>query len=180
MKRLIQPISIVLLFGLTFSGSAYAQEDSEDSIKDLLECDKIANQEDKFACYQAVVEILKGSNSSTSAANTDKPEKTNTQTPRDDFGFTASELKRQKEKKSDKKLQGPKEQTYTFTRTWRDAAGKYYFLMANGQVWRETGGSHMIVPANADTVRIKKNILGGYYAFVEGMEGRRGRLKRVK
>ncbi|WP_262693043.1 hypothetical protein [Kordiimonas aquimaris] len=154
----------------------------DDSIKELLACDKIKDPADKLECFNAAIEILKQEEANKAEASNgnllkDRP-LNRTTTRNGDFGFSANELARRANK--DGKAKPPKQQIFTFTRAWQDAIGKYYFLMSNGQVWKEIGGSHLIVPKRAKTIRIKRNALGGYNGFVEGMNGRRGSLKRIR
>lgn len=170
---------------MTASGTVSAQ--SEDQIKDLLACDKIKKAEDKLECFNAVIEILKAqeaqkSRSTAEGADSDlmRRRSVDSAAPRtNDFGFSAAEVER-RDTQSGKRSKGPKEQTFTFSRAWRDAVGKYYFLMTNGQVWKEVGGSHLVIPKRAKKIRIKRNMFGGYSAFVEGMNGRRGKVKRIR
>lgn len=169
----------------TVQSGAIAQDDS---IKDLLACDKIKKPDDKLECFNAVIEILKQQEQENERKATDgvdgdllQRRSVDRQAPRSsDFGFSAQELERQAARDNPQKNTSTKEQRFTFSRTWRDAVGKYYFLMTNGQIWKETSGSHLIIPAKAKTIRIKKNMMGGYYAFVEGMNGRRGRVERIR
>lgn len=174
----------IIVAGFAVSTAAYAQE--EDQIKDLLACDKIKKAEDKLECFNAVIEILKqqeaARESSGQSADSDlmRRRSVDTATPRgSDFGLSPAEIRRREEQANPEQAT-PKEQIFTFTRAWRDAVGKYYFLMSNGQIWKEIGGSHLIVPKRAKTIRIKRNVMGGYVAFVKGMEGRKGRVKRVR
>lgn len=159
-----------------------AQDSQEDSIKNLLACDKISNPEDKLECFNAVIEILKQQeNAKSKSVDSDllrERGRVNRATGSSDFGFTEEELARRAGKTS--KSKGPKQQVFQFTRSWKDRAGKFYFLMSNGQIWKEVKGSHLIVPKRAKKIRIKRNIMGGYIAFIEGMNGRQGRVKRVR
>lgn len=181
-KSVLFASALALASSLSFSGSTSAQDDS---IKELLACDKIKNSKDKLECFNAAIEILKQEEEqkkSSSTGNTLLNERSanRTSTRGGDFGFDAAEIERREERKSGKKDQSAKQQIYTFTRYWRDAAGKYYFLMTNGQIWKEIGGSHLIIPKRAKTIRIKKNVLGGFNAYIEGMNGRRGNVKRIR
>lgn len=161
--------------------NAHAQDD-ENSIKKLLACDRIKNPEDKLECFNAAIEILKQEeDAKQQSADSDllrERGRVNRATGSSSFGFTEEELARRAGKPDESR--GPKQQVFQFTRAWRDAVGKYYFLMSNGQIWKEVKGSHLIVPKRAKKIRIKRNRMGGYIAFVEGMNGRQGRVKRVR
>ncbi len=175
----------IVIAGAIASSAVIAQQ--EDQIKDLLACDKIKKAEDKLECFNAVIEILKQQeaakeNSDQSAdSNLMRRRSVDVATPRgSDFGLSDTEIRRREEAANPEMAKSPKEQIFRFTRAWRDAAGKYYFLMSNGQVWREKSGSHLTVPKRAKTIRIKRGVMGGYSAFIEGMNGRKGRVERVR
>lgn len=171
--------AIVLTAGVTVSHSASAQ--SEDQIRDLLACEKIKNSEDKLECYDAVIAILKQQETSreqnrSSAEGGQRRRSVDTRTT--DFGLSQQQIDERDGQQGRKKA--PKQQIFEFTHKWRDAAGKYYFLTTNGQIWKEVKGSHLIVPKRAKKIRIKRNLMGGYMAFIEGMNGRQGRVKRIR
>lgn len=177
----------LLAFGFMAFAVPGASAQDEDQIKDLLACDKIQKAEDKLECFNAVIEILKQqeeekeARSSSADSNLVRRRSVDVSAARrSDFGFSAEEIeRRQNANRSDKKKE-PKQQVFRFTRAWQDLVGKYYFLMENGQVWKEVGGSHLIVPKRAKTIRIKRNIMGGFNAYVEGMNGRKGQVKRLR
>lgn len=175
----------LLMAGASGTASAVAQD--EDQVKDLLACDKIKNPEDKLECFNAVIEILKQQEAEKDVANQSADNRvmrrrsTEVTSPRrSDFGLSQAQIEAREDAANPGRKKEPKEQTFQFTHHWRDAAGKYYFLMSNGQVWKEAGGSHLIIPKRAKTIRIKRNFMGGYAAFIEGMNGRKGRVKRVR
>ena len=97
-----------------------------------------------------------------------------------DFGLSQAQIEARERATNPSRQRAPKEQIFQFTHSWKDAVGKYYFLMTNGQIWKEIGGSHLIVPKRARTIRIKRNVMGGYAAFIEGMNGRKGAVKRIR
>lgn len=173
---------IALAFTVAQFGNISPAVAQDDSIKELLACDKIKNPADKLECFNAAIEILKQEEADKEQLRADgllKDRPRTTTAPRaSDFGFNAEQLARRESAAG--KSKPPKQQIFTFTRTWRDAVGKYYFLMDNGQVWKEIGGSHLTIPKRAKTIRIKRNIMGGYNAFIEGMNGRRGTVERVR
>lgn len=175
----------LFVFAAATASAASAQD--ENQIKDLLACDKIKNASDKLECFNAVIEILKQQEAqkeqNDGAADSDRMRRRSDSAPRSrgsDFGLSSEQIRRREEERSPGQARTPKEQIFTFTHKWRDAAGKFYFLMTNGQIWKETGGSHLVVPKRAKKIRIKKNMMGGYAAFVEGMNGRKGKVKRIK
>ncbi len=177
----------VALLALSAGTAAPVVAQDDDQIKDLLACDKIKNPEDKLECFNAVIEILKQQEAEkgVSGQSTDnrvaRRRSTEVASPRrSDFGLSQAQIEAREDAANPERKKEPKEQTFQFTRHWRDAAGKYYFLMSNGQVWKEAGGSHLIIPKRAKTIRIKRNFMGGYSAFIEGMNGRKGRVKRVR
>lgn len=187
-KSLISKAAIyagLLVMGAAVSVGVSAQEDSQ--IKDLLACDKIKNSNDKLECFNAVIAILKQQEArkdqNGGSADSDRMRRraAGTSSPRgSDFGLSDEQIREREDRRSPERARTPKEQIFTFTHKWRDAAGKYYFLMTNGQIWKEVGGSHLKVPERAKTIRIKKNMMGGFAAFVQGMNGRRGKVKRVR
>jgi len=187
-KSLISKVAIcgvVMTAALVTSNAAQAQDD--DQIKDLLACDKIKNSGDKLECFNAVIAILKQQETrkaeSSGTVDSDRMRRRSggTASPRgSDFGLSDDQVRRREEQQSPNRAKTPKQQTFTFTHKWRDAAGKFYFLMTNGQIWKEVKGSHLTVPKRAKKIRIKKNMMGGYAAFIEGMNGRRGKVKRIK
>ena len=175
----------LFVLGAAASGGASAQEDSQ--IKDLLACDKIKNSNDKLECFNAVIAILKQQEAQKDqdggSADSDRMRRRagGVGSPRgSDFGLTEEQIRQRENRGSPDRAKTPKEQIFTFTHKWRDAAGKYYFLMTNGQIWKEVGGSHLKVPKRAKTIRIKKNLMGGFAAFVQGMNGRKGKVKRIR
>lgn len=175
----------LFIFATATSSASSAQD--ENQIKDLLACDKIKNAGDKLECFNAVIEILKQQEAqktqNDSSADSDLMRRRSDSTARSrgsDFGLSNDEIRRREEANSPEQARTPKEQIFTFTHKWRDAAGKFYFLMTNGQIWKEARGSHLIVPKRAKKIRIKKNMMGGYVAFIEGMNGRKGLVKRIK
>ena len=175
----------LFILGTATAGGASAQDDSQ--IKDLLACDKIKNSSDKLECFNAVIAILKQQEAqkdqgggSTDRNRMRRPA-AGVGAPRgSDFGLTEEQIRKRENRGSPERARTPKEQIFTFTHKWRDAAGKYYFLMANGQIWKEVGGSHLQVPKRAKTIRIKKNMMGGFAAFIQGMNGRKGKVIRVR
>ena len=188
-KSLVSKAAIcagLLLVGTAASTGASAQDDSQ--IKDLLACDKIKNSSDKLECFNAVIAILKQQEARKdqdggAATDSDRMRRraAGASTPRgSDFGLSDEQIRQREDRRSPDRTRTPKEQTFTFSHKWRDAAGKYYFLMTNGQIWKEVGGSHLQVPKRAKTIRIKKNMMGGFAAFVQGMNGRKGKVKRVR
>ncbi len=187
-KSLISKVAICgAILAATAVTSNAAQAQDGDQIKDLLACDKIKNSSDKLECFNAVIAILKQQetskeqNSGTTDSDRMRRRSSDATSPRgSDFGLTDAQLRQRAERQSPKGSRTPSEQTLTFTHKWRDAAGKFYFLMTNGQIWKELGGSHLKVPKRAKKIRIKKNMMGGYAAYIEGMNGRRGKVKRVK
>ena len=172
--------ALVTIAGVAVAQSASAQ--SEDQIRDLLACEKIKNSADKLECYDAVIAILKQQEASREQSGSDRSDSVQRRRSVDnrtaDFGLSQQQLEERDEQQGRKKA--PKQQIFEFTHKWRDAAGKYYFLMTNGQIWKEVKGSHLIVPKRAKKIRIKRNMMGGYMAFIEGMNGRQGRVKRVR
>ncbi|MBO6504054.1 MAG: hypothetical protein JJ850_10555 [Kordiimonadaceae bacterium] len=172
--------SILLLAGLATAPAVSAQ--SEDQIRDLLACEKIKNSADKLECYDAVIAILKQREANRPEGSARSQEGGQRQSSVDvrtsDFGLNRQQIEERDEQRNKKKA--PKEQTFQFTHKWRDAAGRYYFLMTNGQVWKEVKGSHLIVPKRSKSIRIKRNIMGGFIAYIEGMRGRPGRVKRIR
>ena len=186
MKKSLMPKAALYagLFVVVAGVSPATQAQDENQIKDLLACDKIKNASDKLECFNAVIEILKQQEvqKEQNGGNVDAYRMRRRSSGDDvrprgsDFGLTADQIRQ----RSPNSARTPKEQIFTFTHKWRDAIGKYYFLMSNGQIWKETSGSHLTVPKRAKKIRIKKNMMGGYAAFIEGMNGRKGKVKRVK
>lgn len=175
------------LLTAAFSISQSISAQQEDQIKDLLACDKISNPADKLECFNAVIEILKRQEEakarSGQSADSDLMRRRSAETasPRgSDFGLSADDIRRREERANPDAARTPKEQVFNFTHHWRDAAGKYYFLMSNGQIWKEVKGSHLTVPKRAKTIRIKRNVMGGYAAFIQGVNGKKGRVKRLR
>lgn len=162
------------------------QAQDEDQIKDLLACDKIKKDADKLECFNAVIEILKqqeAENERSQSASGDRLRRRSVDvaSPRgSEFGLSDAQVEARRNQARPEKQRSKKEEVFQFTRAWKDAVGKYYFLMSNGQVWKELKGSHLVVPKRAKTIRIKRNMMGGYVAFVEGMSGRKGRVKRIR
>lgn len=187
-KSLISRVAILgAMLAATAVTSNAAQAQDGDQIKDLLACDKIKNSGDKLECFNAVIAILKQQETSkeqtgeTTDSDRMRRRSGTAVSPRgSNFGFTDEQVRQRQEKQSGGTSRTPKEQFFTFTHKWRDAAGKFYFLMSNGQIWKELGGSHLKVPKRAKKIRIKKNIMGGYAAYIEGINGRRGNVKRIK
>jgi hypothetical protein len=183
-SHLTLSLALTLTLPLIHSG-AKAQDDS---LKELLACDKIKKPDDKLECFNAVIEILKRQEEEKKRPTAESVDdnllenrSVDRGTPKKStFGFSAEELERRANRENPQRKTAPKEQVFTFSRQWRDAAGKYYFLMTNGQIWKEISGSHLIVPSKAKSIRIKKNAMGGYYAFIQGMNGRKGRVERVR
>ena len=181
---LVTALGLTTIAATTTTG-AFAQDG--DQVKELLACDEIKDPEDRLECFNAVIEILKAQDAAKrrgagTGADADLMRRRSVEEDtanRSDFGFTAAEVRRREQARGSSPKE-PKEQTFRFSRTWQDAVGKYYFLMTNGQIWKEVGGSHLIVPKRAETIRIKRNMMGGYSAFVEGLNGRRGKVKRVR
>lgn len=187
-KSLISKAAIcagLLVMAAGTSHTASAQDDNQ--IKDLLACDKIKDAGDKLECFNAVIAILKQQeaqkeqNGGSVDSDRIRRRSTDVSAPKgSDFGLSQEQIRRREDQQTPGRSREPKEQTFTFTHKWRDAAGKFYFLMSNGQVWKEVGGSHLQVPKRSKTIRIKKNMMGGFSAFVQGMNGRRGKVKRVR
>jgi hypothetical protein len=189
MKKLLMPKAIIGagLFVIAAGTSTATNAQDENQIKDLLACDKIKNASDKLECFNAVIAVLKQQEAQKEqdGGNVDadrlrRRSGGNVQPRGSDFGLTEDQIRRRENARSPNRSRTPKEQTFTFTHKWRDAVGKYYFLMSNGQIWKEVSGSHLTVPKRAKKIRIKKNMMGGYAAYIEGMNGRRGKVKRVK
>ena len=185
-KLRISLVSLQVLGAVAFAATgSHAQ--SEDQIKDLLACDKIQKSQDRLECFNAVIAILKQqeaeqqSSDSSVVGNQRRSRNVDVASPRgSDFGLNKAQIEARERATNPSRRKSPKEQIFQFTHSWQDAVGKYYFLMSNGQIWKEIGGSHLIVPKRARTIRIKRNLMGGYAAFIEGMNGRKGAVKRIR
>lgn len=150
-------------------GAAHAQSTSP---KDLLQCDKIKAPEDRLACFNTIVEKLKedpdafkrgmhggqrgrdGKQGSRSSGNSG------------DFGQVL------------RPRNTPKKIVAKVKRYWRDGIGKWYFHLENGQVWKETSGSHLKFTKKVEEVKIKKGLMGGYLIIIKGAPYS-GRVKRI-
>lgn len=185
-KLKISLVSLQVLGAIAFTATG-AQAQSEDQIKDLLACDRIKKAEDRLECFNAVIAILKQQETDRQASGqpaiNDQRRSRNVDvaSPRgSDFGLSQAQVEARERANNPSRTKAPKEQIFQFTHAWQDAVGKYYFLMTNGQIWKEIGGSHLIVPKRARTIRIKRNVMGGYAAFIQGMNGRKGAVKRIR
>jgi|GEM_PF-3212609 len=158
-----------------FMAPAASAQDSENSLKNLLACDKIKKASEKLECFNAIVELLKQDQGSSSLGS-------NNRNSRDNFGFNQAEIEKRENKARSKRglaKKAPAEKTFTIARRWKDPVGKQVFLLENGQVWKETDGSRMPNNRKSKTIRIKKAWSGGYRAYFEGKTGF-GRIKRIR
>ena len=175
-RRTLIALAASAMFLPALMAPAVTAQDSENSLQNLLACDKIKKASAKLECFNAIVEILKQDR------DAQKPGKSNRRT-RDNFGFTEAEIERRESRSRRKSGLAPKsgfnEQTYSIARRWKDAVGRQVFLLANGQIWKETSGSDMPRNKKATTIRIKKGWVGGYRAYFKGKTGF-GRIKRIR
>jgi len=169
-----QPISTktallsALFFGLTFVATgANAQSASP---QDLLQCDKIKDPENRLACFNTIVEKLK--------EDPDAFKRTMHGGQRGRDGKQASRGSSGDFGKALKPRNTPKKIIAKVKRYWKDGIGKWHFYLENGQVWKETSGSHMRFTKKVEEVKIKKGLIGGYLIIVDGAP-RTGRVKRI-
>jgi len=161
------------LIGLSYTSATV--EAQQASPQDLLQCDKIKNPEDRLACFNTIVEKLKedpdafkrtmhgGQRGRDGKRSTSK-----------NGGGNSSEFGQTYRPRSDT----PKKIVAKVKRYWKDGIGKWYFHLENGQVWKETSGSHMKFTKKVEEVKIKKGMMGGYILIVKGAP-RTGRVKRI-
>ena len=141
------------------------------SPKDLLQCDKIKEPEDRLACFNTIVEKLKED------PEAFKRSMHGGQRARD--GKSSSGGSGVSEFGSEYKPRNtPSKITARVKRYWRNAHGKYFFYLENGQVWKETSGSHLKLTKKVKEVKIKKGVMGGYRIIVKGSP-KPGRVKRI-
>jgi len=157
-------------FAITFAlAPANAQSASP---QDLLQCDKIKAPEDRLACFNTIVEKLK-----------EDPDAFKRSMHGGQRGRDGKQGSRSNNQSTDfgrelRPRNTPKKITSKVKRYWRDGIGKWYFHLENGQVWKETSGSHMRFTKKVEEVKIKKGLIGGYLIIIEGAP-RTGRVKRI-
>jgi len=145
--------------------TAQAQNSSP---KDLLACDKIKKADDRLACFNTIVEKLKENpdafkrNSSDNARGRDGKTTGNSR----EFGKTYVPQNT------------PDKIVAKVKRYWQNYYGKWHFYLENGQIWKETSGSHMKLTRKVEQVKIKKGAFGGYLIVIKGA-ATTGRVKRI-
>ncbi len=160
------------VLSVTSEAKAVAQ-DTEASLNDLLACDKIKNPNDKLNCFNAVVAILKQEKASGGGASS-RPKAT-----QKNFGFQQKDIDRRNRKSKRGIKKKFNERTFGIQQIWKNAIGKYYFLLDNGQLWKETDGSRVQISKKAKEVRIKKSSFGGYRAYFKGKK-QPANVKRIR
>jgi len=160
--------SICLAMFMTFSFTANAQSSSP---QDLLQCDKIKKPEDRLSCFNTIVEKLKEDPNAFKRATHGGQKgrdgnRSNSSNNSPEFGKTF------------KPRNTPKKITARVKRYWQNLRGKWHFYLENGQVWKETSGSHLRLTKKVEEVRIKKGLMGGYIIVIKGAPTT-GRVKRI-
>ena len=159
---------LLTLAGASLMLVASAAEAQGSSPQDLLACDKIKKADDRLACFNTIVEKLKESpdafkRSSGSGARGRDAGKSGSSS-----GFGSSSLPKNTPNRIVAKVK----------RYWQNYYGKWHFYLENGQIWKETSGSHMRLTRKVEEVKIKKGIMGGYLIVIDGASTT-GRVKRI-
>ena len=160
--------TIVFFGGFALQPPAQAQDDP---IAPFRECGKIAETAQRLACFDGAL--------ARSDADAKAREARRERRLKEDFGLSATQMaERERERERSGTYQPvqseaePEQIESTISEVFTDGNGKKVFLLANGQVWRETAGSTYkgILRANWPA-RIKKARFGGFRLSINERTG---------
>lgn len=145
-----------LLGGGAISPSAMAQDDP---VAPFRECGGLAGAEARLACFDSA---LKASDADASARSARRSRRA-----REDFGLSAPQIA-ERERMSDAPAAAaddaePDRIESVLQAVFTDGRGKNVFLLANGQVWRETNAStYRGIIREGWTAEVRKGGIGGF------------------
>lgn len=154
--------------------TAHEVEASETSLLDAIRaCGKIKDNSERLSCFDAI--------SPTDTASATMPEPTLEQ-KKDAFGSQALKARKKSfAEASGENNQELDEATFKLLEAGKNRAGKFFFIMENGQVWRQLPadtGRVRIPKKLADVeVTIKRKLLGSHILI---LNGRSIKVKRLK
>lgn len=164
-------ICAAIFFSLTFASTGASAQSA--SPQDLLQCDKIKDPEDRLACFNTIVEKLKEDpDAFKRTAHGGQRGRDGKRANNRNSGNSSDFGKTLKPRNTSNKI------VAKVKRYWKDGIGKWHFYLENGQVWKETSGSHMRFTKKVEEVKIKKGLVGGYLIIIDGAP-RTGRVKRI-
>jgi len=168
-------VSAGLVTGALAQGQQAAPEPPVDYVEGLISCRKIAEEDQRLACYDAKVEAIvvatdAGDVTIVNRADVDR-------TRRQLFGFTVPNLGIFKRDETDKEASELLETSITSAR--RLTAKTWRFTTAEGAVWEISSAPPRLSTIKpGDAVQFKKASLGFYFIRINGKLGVKG--KRVE
>ena len=162
--RLNSLTGAAIVTGLLLSGatpiSAKESQDSPQSFRDVIQCRTIANDAKRLACFDHAVKVMADAEESGSLVTLDQ--KQIAKTKRSLFGLPIS-----KEKLFGNKGEAGKELDNiegTVKTVSRDISNNLIFTLKDGARWVQIGGRSAYTVHPGTTVKIKKALLGSYFA----------------
>lgn len=163
MVRLGSAFLGVLLGGAVASTQAMAQDDP---VAPFRECGSIAPTEARLACFDAALRA--------SEADAAVRSERRSRRVREDFGLTAPQIA-ERDRAIDAPLSAeaePDRIESVLQAVFTDGGGKQVFLLANGQVWRETSGStYRGIVREGWTAQVRRGGIGGFRLSFEDRTG---------
>lgn len=141
----------------------------------LLACDQISAPAEKLACFDAVVESL--STPPVEPAVSPPPATPPRPAPSDSISpAEPGEARARREDVTTARREDTPEDDgnsegfqATIVRVWENFDGRFSVELDNGQVWRETQGTRVGMPAEGDSVEVSKGIFGSYRMKIESI-----------
>lgn len=170
MKSLIVPVTV--LTSITLCAPMVV---ANDSLSDgVAACAKIDKDKKRLKCFDAL------SRKVTATAPVQAEKKMAQQ--KNDFGAESLKARERSFSKTDEKGEkSPDEMIFTILEAGKNRAGNYFFIMENGQVWRQLSADSgkFRVPKNVSgkTVKIKKKLFGSHMLTLNGFSIKVKRLK---
>lgn len=158
---------IVALLGLPallLAASPAASADSDKWLGSIQKCRSVADDIHRLKCYD---ELARGIEASATEAKAERSERS-----ADEFGLSTAELEKRAAATPDSSDDIVTSISSAIVELFTDAAHRRVFLLANGQVWRETSNSSMkSLLRTDDVVEIKRGGIGGFRLTSKGRSG---------
>lgn len=163
-------------FGAGFHAPIFGQDAFLDK---LIECDKISKRQARKNCIERVLAEIRKARGKPSSKRPPAPKV-------EDLSGTDQTAPQPLKSGSTSRAQpAPQEETQRdFTagllRFEKDARGRFFFFLDNGQIWRETKGSELkYVPKNTQSIRIKRGVFGGWRVQIPSIK-QTGNVTRIR
>ncbi|GHF10352.1 hypothetical protein GCM10017044_00040 [Kordiimonas sediminis] len=177
MKKTIYTIALVS-FCTTLSVNA-AEQTGQNFVQQFNACKAIKDHDDRLACFDQLEAPTSNLFSGTQELSPSSSKKPTQQEKEDAFGVQSikktEEVRKKEEEAELKKISS------TIVEAGKNSTGQYFFILENGQVWRQlpadTGSVRLPKKLDGAKVEITRKMLGSFSLRVKGRSVRVSRLK---